>query len=819
MSEPFLLSGEFHYFRVPRPEWADRLRSVRDAGLGAVSIYVPWNWHQPSAGPFDFTGRSCPERDLVRALESIAAAGLRCIYRPGPFITAEWRNGGIPDWLLDAEPDIRARSADGSVTAGGGYPAITYAHPAYRRAAQEWLEAAIGAAGGFFAREGGPIDNVQLDDEPSYWQRIGNAFAVDYHPMLVGPDPHGSLWARFVIERHGSLAAAAAAHGGDWRRPEDVDPPRALMSDPAELPRYLDWLDFKLTQIDDYVAFCYEVVRGCGVTERLSMLYPYLTSLQATKFSRSARRRGLDLQTTDECYLSLLGPSTCTEQKMAAVIATHETYRLWHDEAYGPPVTMEMQSANASYLAPGAMEMLYALTVARGVRGISYYMMVGGTNPAGYENETGATYDIAAPIAADGSRRPHFATIEKLSRVVRASEAAILAARPLYDVAVGAVVDYDSASMGGAALAVDVWGPGTIVSHGDMGLSESNGVTTLFATSSVSWKMVDLAGQGDGELDASPQCWVASASYMPAAIQRRLARYVAGGGHLVLLPAVPTRDERFEDDRTLSDLVFGRTRPPSFAGFTGAGESSVVRIADGDLIVVPGQISAIELPEGARPLAWDRDGRAVAFTRIVGQGRVTVLGFRLEYDPDGGGGAGRLCRQIVETGGRRRVASTESGQFAAFQLAGPAGGLVCLVNPVEVPGRTACWYTPAEGPLGAEPRRLPAVMAAVSFFGRGARLLPVDRPLPSVGQIVQATAELVSSREGAGSVELELDTPGGEAVEVVVRGEDGGPCPEVSAVDGTVLAVVAGPRPGEQTVILRPDGKTLACTVRRPIRP
>jgi len=35
--------GEFHYFRVPRRSWADRLAQVRDLGFEGVSIYVPWN--------------------------------------------------------------------------------------------------------------------------------------------------------------------------------------------------------------------------------------------------------------------------------------------------------------------------------------------------------------------------------------------------------------------------------------------------------------------------------------------------------------------------------------------------------------------------------------------------------------------------------------------------------------------------------------------------------------------------------------------------------------------------------------------------------
>ena len=42
----FIFSGSFHYFRVPRPLWADRFRKLKAAGFNCVETYVPWNWHE-----------------------------------------------------------------------------------------------------------------------------------------------------------------------------------------------------------------------------------------------------------------------------------------------------------------------------------------------------------------------------------------------------------------------------------------------------------------------------------------------------------------------------------------------------------------------------------------------------------------------------------------------------------------------------------------------------------------------------------------------------------------------------------------------------
>ena len=39
--------------------------------------------------------------DLGRFLDLVAAEGMHAIVRPGPYICAEWDNGGLPAWLFD----------------------------------------------------------------------------------------------------------------------------------------------------------------------------------------------------------------------------------------------------------------------------------------------------------------------------------------------------------------------------------------------------------------------------------------------------------------------------------------------------------------------------------------------------------------------------------------------------------------------------------------------------------------------------------------------------------------------------------------------
>ena len=65
---------------------------------------IAWNLHEPSPGAFDFSGIA----DLDRFLTTAKNVGLKVILRPGPFICAEWEQGGLPAWLLK-DPSMRFR--------------------------------------------------------------------------------------------------------------------------------------------------------------------------------------------------------------------------------------------------------------------------------------------------------------------------------------------------------------------------------------------------------------------------------------------------------------------------------------------------------------------------------------------------------------------------------------------------------------------------------------------------------------------------------------------------------------------------------------
>ena len=103
--EPFrILSGSIHYFRVHPDQWADRIRKARQMGLNTIETYVAWNAHAAREGEFELSGNL----DLGAFLDAVAAEGMYAIVRPGPYICAEWSNGGLPAWLFtDGSTGVR----------------------------------------------------------------------------------------------------------------------------------------------------------------------------------------------------------------------------------------------------------------------------------------------------------------------------------------------------------------------------------------------------------------------------------------------------------------------------------------------------------------------------------------------------------------------------------------------------------------------------------------------------------------------------------------------------------------------------------------
>ncbi len=154
-----IAAGAMHYFRIPRELWRDRIEKAKLSGLNTIETYFAWNAHEYEEGRFDFSGML----DIDAFFSECERAGMCIIARPGPFICAEWDNGGFPAWL-NVKPGIKLRS---------------YNKP-YLSAVGKFFDRCIPVIEKHQYGKGGNVIMVQIENEYLFPKRAGGKKYMEY---------------------------------------------------------------------------------------------------------------------------------------------------------------------------------------------------------------------------------------------------------------------------------------------------------------------------------------------------------------------------------------------------------------------------------------------------------------------------------------------------------------------------------------------------------------------------------------------------------------------------------------------------------------
>lgn len=140
-----MISGEMHPARIPAEYWRHRIRMAKAMGCNTIAAYIFWNYQEPEEGNFDFTTGNHDVASFVRICQE---EGMWVLFRPGPYVCAEWELGGIPPYLLRI-PDIKLRCRD----------------PRYMVAVERYLGEMARQIKPLLVTSGGPILMVQIENE------------------------------------------------------------------------------------------------------------------------------------------------------------------------------------------------------------------------------------------------------------------------------------------------------------------------------------------------------------------------------------------------------------------------------------------------------------------------------------------------------------------------------------------------------------------------------------------------------------------------------------------------------------------------------
>ncbi len=735
----FVYSGEIHYFRLRPRDWPAHLRAARSAGLNTVSSYVPWIWHEAQEGQSDFTGRTHPQRNLVRYLELVQAHGLRFLARVGPVSNAELRNEGVPDWLIQNHPEVFVRGRD--ITNLPHTTLLAYHHPVFQDFVGRWFDAVLPVVAEH-AYPQGPIILVQLDNEIGmvHWLQK----AADYG------DGTERMYRDFLRERYqGDLARLNAAHGSAWRDFAEVTQPAS--GDDRQEPRLLrDWMAFYEHYYAAYFATLHARYEAHGLT------LPVLANIPQF-YDFDVRGRGVYAPMTTMMFRDfparvpgvLLGGAyqmrRLDYENFHDIAITTEVVRMVGGRDV-PAACAELQTGimrDRPRLYPQDVELNLKTCAAHGLDILNAYMFSGGSNPAGL-GAFGTYHEWQAAVAPDGRRREHYAALRAFGQQVHAFGPQLAGTRKQADVALGFYAPYWTTEyLFGPTIEALEWNKLNLF---------YDGLARLLQLAHLNSEFLDLETTPLEELRSHRALVVFSLESMDAATQEKLTDYVRGGGRLLLNPELPTRGAGREACTILADFLGVRV------GGT-LGGNACYRLGEQEALA-PGGITWFEA-RADEVIAETAEGKPCGLHLRREAGQVILAGFGLnhmfDYQVD-------LVRDVMARLGVRPAIETDPDLQVCLRSDG-ALGFLFVANFHDQPrsGRVRM-VLPGE----SRPTTFPARGRMVLGSRRG-YVIPLNLPLAGEDVLRYASAEILAvSRHGGEQRLTVVGAPEAEAeVELV----------------------------------------------------
>lgn len=213
-----LFSIELHYFRIPKEHWERVIDSAIEMGNTMIAFYVPWFVHEKQNGVFDFSGTSDACCDLIHWLALLEKKKVSVLLRPGPYIYAEMKNLGLPDWLLEEHATSRIMGIEGTKRVASSF-AFAFAHnnPTFLRYVKRWLTQVIAVTRAYIGQDQ-MIKIIQLCNE------IPGVDIDDVNPETLQLHEIESHFHAFYEKRYASIERFNEAYKTTYASFIELDP-------------------------------------------------------------------------------------------------------------------------------------------------------------------------------------------------------------------------------------------------------------------------------------------------------------------------------------------------------------------------------------------------------------------------------------------------------------------------------------------------------------------------------------------------------------------------------------------------------------------
>jgi beta-galactosidase len=617
----FLNSGEIHYFRIKRELWDKHLDAAKEAGLTTVSTYVPWAWHEFQESVFDFDGTSCPERDFKGWLQLCQERGLNCIVKPGPFILAEYRGAGLPDWFLDQyREEVKMRNREGKIFPSDG---VSLFNKKYLEKVTLWYDQIMPLIHEHEISLGGPIIMMQICNEIGVFSWL--AKQGDYGNTVK------DRFIAYLSRRFISIQEVNSLWGTNYRDFAQIELPpdgRQPYASKGDRSRDYEWHCFWRTYYGDYLKMLCTMARERGIT------VPLYHNLPGWIYGN-----GYEFPVNITMYEDLFRDKS---ELIFGVdhIPEFSSYRNMHDDRIINDITYAMQGHKPMFAAefqcgsrefhvvtnPRELELFYKGSIANGLVGWNYYMFSQGHNPSrkGYSGETFYWFN---PLTTEGERTSVFPLVKRMSKILKTSETLIVNAKRKAEVAVLFYPPY---------YATELERP--IDGNCDLQFKPSeirrpayfDGLLKILQILNIDYDMIDLKATSTDELGDYKQIWAFSTDEMNAREQQVIVDYMNSGGNCVLFPYLPDRENSQKPCTIIRNAI---AISPSGKEITDSPLLDIydlkdIKCANPQFIYSPESLS------GAQVIARTINGSICGFAKNIGMGSIIHLGTWIGFETE-----------------------------------------------------------------------------------------------------------------------------------------------------------------------------------------
>ena len=760
----FLNSGEIHYFRVKRELWDLHLDAAKEAGLTTISSYVPWAWHEAEEGVFDFEGLSCPERDLKSWVQKCQEHGLTCILKPGPFILAEYRGAGLPDWFMEKyASEAKMRNSKGEIFPSDG---ISLFNEKYLEKVTLWYDHIMPFISEREISAGGPVIMMQICNEIGVFSWL--AHQADYG---------NSVKERLIDYLTGLFSSITDLNnlwGTDYKSfaqvglPPDGKLPYASKSDRG---RDYEWHRFWRRYYGDYLRMLTAMARERGIT------VPMYHNLPGWIYGN-----GYEFPVNITMYEDLF------EDKSEIIFGVDHipefmSYRNLHDDRIINDITRAMQGNKPLFAAefqcgsreyhvvtnPREMELFYKASIANGLTGWNYYMFSQGRNPSrkGYSGETFYWFN---PLTAEGERTTAFPLVKRMNQVLKTSESLIVEAKRRAEICILFYPHYYATEL---ERPVDAACELTFNPSAIRRPAYFDGLLKVLQILNIDYDMADLSKSSAADLQKYKQLWSFCTDEVNAKDQQTIVDYAKAGGNMVIFPFLPDREMSQKPCTIIRDAI----------GISPTGKD----VIDSPLIDVfglkdikcanPQSIFTKESLQGAEAIAWNINRNICGFRKSLGKGTLIHLGTWIGFDTEG---QKPVYEALLQTSGAKlRQASTGSESIAVRERFTDSNSAVLFVgNCYNEEHTCSIRYS---HPHTGEVVNLPYTAAEMLMPSLYAILSPVCLEVSSGITILHSTSDILGVTEKEGKLEITLYGDRDLYGEIVFEGENAGRIKSASA--------------------------------------